>query len=314
MNWESILDDYNIPYVTRGPNTKRGEISIRCPWCGEDDPSEHLGINLTTENWGCHRDSTHRGKSSGRLIQRLLGCSLQQAKLILAQYNAVDPDTLEQAIAALGGAPEPTKTQPPATLPPEFRPIQAVGSTRRFWDYLAARGFKYPDKVCDTYGLLACSVGRYKDRIIIPVLAQKRLIGWTSRAIQRTTNAPRYLASNSTIKSVIYNGDAATSGGHLLVITEGPFDALKIDHYGWPHAVAVCTFGTSSTDDQKCSLRELSNKFDKTVVLYDKDAVGPAFELTEWLPKATTQPLPTGIKDPGELTQLQVRHLIKSWM
>jgi hypothetical protein len=32
MDWVKLLEDSNIEYVTRGPNTKRGEVSTRCPF------------------------------------------------------------------------------------------------------------------------------------------------------------------------------------------------------------------------------------------------------------------------------------------
>jgi len=32
MDWVKLLDDSNIEYVSRGKNTKRGEISVRCPF------------------------------------------------------------------------------------------------------------------------------------------------------------------------------------------------------------------------------------------------------------------------------------------
>jgi len=32
MDWVRLLDDSNIEYVSRGKNTKRGEISVRCPF------------------------------------------------------------------------------------------------------------------------------------------------------------------------------------------------------------------------------------------------------------------------------------------
>ena len=32
MDWVRLLEDSRIEYVTRGPNTKRGEVSVRCPF------------------------------------------------------------------------------------------------------------------------------------------------------------------------------------------------------------------------------------------------------------------------------------------
>jgi hypothetical protein len=34
MDWVKLLDDNNIEHVSRSPNTKRGEVSVRCPFAG----------------------------------------------------------------------------------------------------------------------------------------------------------------------------------------------------------------------------------------------------------------------------------------
>ena len=101
MDWIRLFEANNIPWVSRGPNTKRGEVSIKCPWCGEDDPSEHLGISLDKENWGCLRSIRHRGRRPYALVQALLGCSYAQARIIVDQYSTSDPETFEQVIAPL---------------------------------------------------------------------------------------------------------------------------------------------------------------------------------------------------------------------
>src|SRR6185437_14451795 len=101
MDWIRFLEENNIHFVSRGPNTKRGEISVQCPMCGDDDPSEHFGINPTTGKWGCHRDASHRGKSARTLIKALLRCSGTQAGFIVKQYSKADPDSLEAALAVL---------------------------------------------------------------------------------------------------------------------------------------------------------------------------------------------------------------------
>ena len=71
----TFLDHNRIPYRTNGPNCAKGHVVIKCPFCGDEDPSEHLGIQLSTGYWGCWRNSSHRGRRPHRLIMRLLGCN-----------------------------------------------------------------------------------------------------------------------------------------------------------------------------------------------------------------------------------------------
>lgn len=319
MNWVEFLTDNHIPYVTRGPNTKRGEVSVRCPWCGEDDPSEHLGISLAGEAWGCHRNASHRGKGPLRLVQALLGCSFAQAKLIIGQFGAADPEALNQALAALLAHPEAPKaaTGPikGLTLPPECRTISQTGTMSRYWEYLYDRGFDDPDRLASNYILKGCVTGRWKDRLIIPVYQSKELVAWTGRALTNPIIAPRYLSSSEIIKTAIYNEDELLEGGKVLFITEGPFDALKIDWYGFSlGARATCVFGTSITIDQIALLRILSQMFDKVVLLLDDDAIETSFNTIEWLPKATIGTLPEGVSDPGAMTRDQVFDLINPYV
>ena len=317
MNWIDLLDDNHIDYVTRGPNTKRGEVSVQCPWCGQDDPSHHLGISIDREAWGCHRNPSHRGKGPIRLVQALLGCSQAQARLVVAQYGAADPETLDDALKALEGTSDHYKPveAPPENLhfPLEFRNIKAHGTSRRFYEYLRHRGFHEPSALIQQHKLKCCSVGRWKDRIIIPIYHDTKLVAWTGRAIQKNLEAPRYLSTSQAIKTTIFNYDELLTGGDTLIVTEGPFDALKVDFYGAKlGARATCVFGTSITIDQISLIRKVSRKFNRTVLLLDKDAVEVSFTTMDWLPHATMGTLPVGVSDPGDLLGIEVEQLIKT--
>lgn len=324
MDWQRFLEENNIHFVSRGPNTKRGELSIQCPMCGEDDPSEHLGINQTTGKWGCHRDSSHRGKASRTLIKAILGCSSQQAGLIVKQYSHSDPDTLEAALAVLEADNNDTikhdedvaKMARHQQMGPQFKDFYQIkprGITRRFFDYLENRDLDDVPSVIARYELKCALTGRYKDRVIIPVRHSGELVGWTSRAIAPVRDAPRYLASSEDVKTTVFNYDGLKAGGERLIIVEGPFDAIKIDNHGFTwevevHFRATCTFGTSPTISQLAVLRSLVNRYDEAWVLFDQGANGPGAELAEWI-GAKQAYLPRGIDDPGELKSKHIKEL-----
>lgn len=311
MNWLEFFEANRIDYATRGPNTKRGEISIRCPFCGEDDPSEHMGISLTAENWGCLRNAAHRGHKPERLVANILGCSYHQAALVVAQYSHADPSSLDglPELPLTSGHPRPA-TRPPEEVP-SLRPIKPTGLTGKFWRYLEGRGFSAVSEVLALYGLQACLTGKYKDRIIIPFCQEGLRVAWTGRAIVDPKVAPRYLSSDL-IKTTIFNEDQVREGGRLLFIVEGPFDAIKLDYYGrWLGARATCISGTNMTPDQICFLNEVMYAYDKTVVLFDNDAIEPSYAALDWLhsPRVSLGELPDGVKDPGALSMRQIREL-----
>ena len=318
MDWIQLLDDHNIPWVSRGPNTKRGEVSIQCPFCGDDDPSEHLGINLTAENWGCLRNAAHRGHSLIHLVSALLKCSYAQARLVIRQYSTPDPNNLDQALASLievEPLKSPTKTPQALALPPEARQIKPSGPTARFWCYLKCRGFDDPSALAFKYGLLCATSGRWKDRIIIPFYQNGELLGWTGRALQNPVSAPRYLSSSETVKTTVLNEDyLRVFGGDTLIVVEGPFDALKLDYYSPDEGVrATCIFGTSMTMDQICILNELRKRFAHVVILFDPDAVEPSFNAKDWIlgSNIKVEQVPDGIDDPGAMSSKEVRKFIR---
>lgn len=314
MDWIQLFDDNNVDYVTKGPNTKRGEVSIQCPYCGDDDPSHHLGVSLTVERWGCHRSADHRGRSPVRLIAVVLGCSYTRAKLLERQYSRPDPDNLASALEALEGseAPAPAKA-PPLTLPANFQRIESVGPTSRFYHYITSRGFERfaTPSVIDRYALRCATTGRYKDRIIFSFYERSRLMGWTGRAISAPEWAPRYLSSGPEIKETVFNYNAIRlhNPQYVLCVCEGPFDALKLDFYGRKHNLrATCIFGTSMTMDQIWILNRLARNYKHTYVLMDPEAIEASFGAKDWLThrNVSVAHLLQGIEDPGAMTKDQV--------
>jgi hypothetical protein len=324
MDWHRFLEEHNIPFVTRGPNTKRGEVSIHCPMCGDEDPSEHLGINVANDAWGCLRDASHRGKAARTLIKAILKCSSQQANSLVKQYSNSDPDTLDKALKYLQSdlldGDVATKILQERLLDTylEFNKIKARGVTKRFFNYLHNRGFDNPERLSEKYGLRCALTGRYKDRIIIPIYMNSELLGWTARAIGEVRQAPRYLMTSDEVKSTIFNYDNLKHGGKRLFIVEGPFDAIKLDNFKFNgNGVgyrATCTFGTSLTLSQLALLRSLIKRFESSWILFDRGAEGPARHLQDWLGQdAKVAEMPDGFKDPGEFDHDALLSLANEW-
>lgn len=326
MDWLQFFDDHQIDYVTRGPNVKKDNVNIACPFCG-DDPSHHMGVSLLDKGYGCWRSANHAGKKSNGLIRALLNCSFNQAKILAQQYSAADPESLDEAIAALMAGEQADKRPDRATelrFRGEFSPIKAKGSTSRFYSYLERRGFgDGTADLCKLYNLRCANTGRFKDRVIIPIYQGGKLVSWTSRAIGKNVEAARYLALSEdqgglvNVFHTIWNWDELKHGGDLLIIVEGPFDALKVDFYGWElNTCATCTFGTAMSEEQAMMIAEVAKGFEKAVLLYDAGATESIFRAKGLLEHTKVECgfLPPDVEDPGEMSRKQVRKFIRGYL
>lgn len=329
IDWFRLLDDHHIHYVTAGPNTGRGEISIRCPLCMEADTSQHMGINLSTGKWNCWRDNTHRGISPARLICILLGVSRAEGEQLVKAYSNAAHDEFD----ILGGAvTAPTARPQKVVLPAEFDPIKPNNLTRKFWVHLVNRGFDNVERVIDEYNLKCCLMGRWKGRLIIPIYGtlssgvEQRsfkakvmgsipiaspLLGWQGRSLRTVEGIPRYLTSSPDVKRIIYNMQNISNGGDTLYICEGPFDAIKIDYYGKPRIRATCVFGATLSNEQLGTLYNIASKFSRVVLLLDNDPTGitASFQLSDWLPNIEFGSLPEGHKDTDKISPDEMRRL-----
>lgn len=329
IDWKRLLGEQRIPYIETGANVKRGEIAIQCPFCGSADPSKHMGLNLETGWWSCWRNrSQHSGKSPLRLLMRLLRVPYGRARELAGLGNDyVDPEGFDAVAARLMGRGQIAR---PASvdrrflsLDKDFLPITDGMRTRRFWNYLYQRGFNGSsdagadvDLLCSLYNLRAGTRGPWSDRIVIPYYQDGKLVTWSARAITQATVRYRDLDLDNSLlapKNTLFNHDCIAGGGNVLVIVEGPFDALKIDFYGEPYGVRAVALSTNSLkDEQTYLLQNASDKFKRIVVMMDNastlgfvDSMRMKADLF-FLHNVGIRPVPFEVKDAGELTPAQV--------
>lgn len=316
FDWKRFCDDYGIPYVTSGPSTTRGNISIKCVYCGQADPSEHLGLKLDISDpaWNCWRNSQHSGRSPRRLVQKLLGCSYNDAMSVVVNQLVASPEQeeLDRATDAMRTSTlTKTKTPVPAIildLPAEFKPLNKHAQVvsrygDMFIDYLAVnRGFGTDAvNVVNEFNLRYALIGEFAWRLIIPFYAKGQLIGWTGRDIRRNPKRRYHTRGN---KNMIFNADSAQ--GRTLLITEGPMDAIKLHHYGRTQGyAAVATLGTAITPEQKSILARIIRQCENAVILFDRDTLAAGMPLAEELESLSSRPVRSRFlreyADPGDI-------------
>lgn len=333
FDWREFFDEQRIPYVERGANVSRGEINIRCPFCGSADPSHHMGLNLETGWWSCWRNrSQHSGKSPLRLIMKLLGVPYGQAREIAGLGDDyVDPEGFDSVAARILGR---IKTDGPAPMAErrfltldEFKPITEAVRTRRHWNYLyrdrgfsgTNRGIEDVDALVKQYRLCAApqSSKHWADRIIIPYYYEKKLVTWTGRALGSSVRRYRDLETDLSLmapKETLFNHDVMIGGGRVLLVQEGPFDALKVDFYGQHYGVRSVGLSTNSiSEDQAHLLKLAETTFERTIVVMDsKTDFGLVDSMRlrqqiQFISNVGIESVPFGAGDGGALTPDQVR-------
>lgn len=333
MNVIQILTRYGIEFVDHGPNVAKGNVNIQCPWCGADDHSHHLGINLARGMWGCWRNKQHRGRALYKLLSKLTGLSYQEARRATGEGRprAVQQGEMERAVDALQhprDASDSTITAQVLSLPRNVRPMHAKGqrpyaAELRFQNYIKReRNFRGRDvkKVCRRYDLHYCVSGDFSDRLILPVYEGKRLMTWLGRSIYKNDSL-RYRAldkeeSIKQVKDCIYGYDRACKGGKTLVIVEGALDQMKVDFYNYKVGIrSIGLFNMNLEPVQLDLLVELKGLYDRYIILLDEGELGASLRLESELRflSGIEAKFLRVAKDPGELTPVQAAEL-RTWL
>lgn len=308
FDWVAFLDRNNVPWVGPGTNVSQGHVGICCFLCS-DDPSYHLGIDLATGRWSCWRDPTHRG-GPVYLIQRLAKITKKAAQVIWeGAASATKADLLELEQELLFRGKSEAVIRPIQWGVDEFE-LDDSYSSKRFLAYLKTRGFHNPEWVAKEYGIRGALSGAYAHRVLFPLTIEGTLYGWSGRAIAPSRIRYKTHPPGPQVRSLVYNYDQVVAGGDILVICEGPVDALTVDVLGRiQYCRAVALLGVHMTPGKRDLITRLADGFGNVCVLLDSDALGVALRLKAEL-GFLRQPvylatLPEGCKDPGELSSLE---------
>lgn len=327
FDWLDFFREHHISYVLAGPNIKRGEAGIKCPFCASADPSHHMGISLELGWWSCWRNrSMHSGKSPLRLIMKLLNVPYGRARQLAGLGDDyVDPEGFDAIAARLMG--RNNEARPGQVerryleFDRDFVPITDKFKTRRAWNYLyATRGFNDHandvDDLVHNYKLMTANSGMFQDRVIIPYYEDKKLVTWSARAIGESEMRYRDLPLKHCLlppKKTLYNCDAILEGGKILCLVEGPMDVMKMDFYGKPYGVRAVGLSTNSISErQSFLLQPASETFDLVVTMLDnatRIAIADSFRMQAdlfFLRNLKSKPIPFGKKDTGALLPQEV--------
>lgn len=320
IDWRALLIEQGVPFVERGPNVKRGELNIRCPFCGPADPSHHMGINPDSGWWACWRNSQHRGKSPIRLLMSLLRIPYREAaELAGIDADYVDPEGFDALAARILGMQKVQEGAKAATTrrlrwPRGYEQLRGQSWARRHREYLRVdRGFTFIDDLVDEFDLRGTfEDAEFRDRVLLPYRLDGSMVAWTGRAIGPALIRYKDLPLDSCIvpiKHTLFLHDEAAAGGKWLIFVEGPIDALKLTFYGRAMGVYAVAFSTSSIrPEQVAQAAELADSFDHVGVMADNEdaidiiASGQLRDQLAVIPRIRALAVPFGRKDAGALT------------
>lgn len=286
-----FFQDYQIDYKTEGKNCQAGWVNINCT--EHPDSTFHLGYNISLGYFNCW----HCGKLKiTNIIQNLLNTNYYETKQIIDEYTEIS-----SAIVTKKKEIKHTKN------------IKLPGKKlqKQHKNYLKNRNFD-PDYIENKYKILGTGyVGEYKNRIIIPIFLNGKLVSYQGRDITNKHKL-RYKACSleeSIInpKHTLYNIDNCEENDSIIVV-EGVFDVWRIGDG------CCCTFGTAISEYQLAMLCKhtkvyfLLDNEEKTLLKAFKYAnkVGSLGISTEVI----TLDL-ENINDPAEMTDMQVKELKK---
>lgn len=287
-----------------------------------------MGIELASTKFACWKDERHRGRNAEYMVAQLLSIGRDEALDLLGLRPPPSPvEDLVQQLAALNmgasAAPErPSLEFPTIELPHVFFRLRPNGrKSAPFVEYLAGRGLG-PGAIAryDLWGsrrdLKGDDWAPLKNRVGIPLYSADRcIIGYTGRSIDKHPRRYHTEPAGAAAQSVWF--EQLATGGRVLVIVEGQFDAMAIDWiahcYGMPvHAVALG--GTAITRGKVVALERLAAGYSAAVVLFDASATHRAMRLQgDMSAPVRLGQLPEGVADPGELPACETRRLLANW-
>lgn len=290
----AFLDDRQVRYWTGGRNVSNGWIGLRCVFPGCPDRSNHLGINLTYNNYSCWKCGNFGQVLD--IIMEVDQCQKAYAYKTLRSFRK-DPRGIQ--------ATHPSSPSDVFPLGQAEQGILPKGSKKEFpiahLRYLRGRGFK-PRILIPEYDLYAIDYQhpKYPNKIIAPIYVEGSVVSWIAADILRQFSArtkyricpdPQAMIPGD---QLIYNFDSI-GPKHKALIVEGITDVWTIG----PGTIATLRTTFTKPQLELISRKQLSEAY----VLYDPDAEDKANQLSLQLSAIVDNVFFVPIKggDPAEL-------------
>lgn len=274
------------------------ELRLYCPFCPSHDPDRKgkLYVNIDKKTVFCQRCRYGKGIDTIQFICDVEGCSRAEAirKLVSSishSYGSLDSlierlielDEQDQQLSVFA-------EQEEVSLPPKaVQLFKGKRQTQRAERYLIRRGLSRAQLKRHTF--FYCGSGKYKNRLVIPLYIDGRLVHWVARDL--SGKRVKYRTPPGVNQSFyFFNWDRAKIHKRVVVV-EGVFDFFAVERARLP---CVVSYGKGLSDRQA----ELLSRFEEVVMLYDSEATYWAYKASDAIvgPRVRIAKLSSG--DPGD--------------
>lgn len=287
-----IIETLQVDFHAKTDGGRRNLLFSHCPWCGHDNYKFgiYIGKESGSKTFGkSHCFSCGRSCNSLRSTLELLG----RTDLMPAMTETLDEDLSPELVLFED------------EIDDELVEVEMPKGFKRTYKnhYLKSRGWRSSDYDYFPAGTNRGMDWKYEDYIIIPIVENKKNVGFVARHTWSKDDIESYndkhrrkilRYKNSTeadgngFEKLIYNIDAIIPNyTDTVIICEGVFDVVgitrKLELYDNEQIQAVATFGKKLSDTQ---LYKLQSRGVRTLILgFDQDAVGTTCRIAKDLEK-----------------------------
>jgi len=292
LNNDKTIDNFVQQYLTVVSETMQ-EYACYCPF-HDNASSPAFYINKKTGLWHCFNPSCGVKGSFATLAKKLAGEEISWN--YAPHYSDIDlMSMLDNSISSSLSIPQDWD----AAMDRIFVDYDDPESVDQL-SYLIDRGFSV-----DTLRYFDVGFSDGQNRIVIPARNEFfSVVGFIGRSLSNE-NYPKYLYSDKfPRRNTLFNLQNAKSHSEVIV-TEGSLDAMRVHQAGHPNVVA--TLGASIPKEH---IEMLGRYFDSIILFLDNDDAGISARdaIIEGNPRKDLWivPYPSGVKDPGEMTEIQI--------
>jgi 5S rRNA maturation endonuclease (ribonuclease M5) len=282
MNIETVI----VQLRRRGHKVRRSgirnEIWMCCPFCtlnGKTSDTEFkLGVNVRNGKGHCFR----------------CGWRSRTALTHLQVQGSTEVPTEKPA------------TRKPVELPKDFHLLTPNDEDDWFqlaWKYCVDRGMSEEQILRHKVGLSL--EGRFRGRVVFPIYEDDTLVGLTGRTLMKRARPPWLHSENLT--TVYWAG---RSGKRTVTVTEGVFDALRLERFLSPKTDTMALLGTHLSEAKMRAFKDY-----REVILWldpDRAGINAVTEIGGLLiEREKTVSVVSSNRDPSELDERTIRTCYK---